>query len=88
MLIYNIGIIDYLMESQVKVNRRITCTVNRRSLKALAISQLALAIALALFTTVIDPPSSISIAIAALTTVIEGTSVGYVLHYLRRGCFT
>ena len=76
------------MKRQLETNQGIKCTVNRGSLKALAVSQLALAITLTLFMTIIDPPSLISITIAALTTVIEGTSVGYVLHYLRRGCFT
>lgn len=63
--------------------------VNKGSLKALALSQLALAIILALFTTIIDPPPPlINIIVAASVTAIEGASVGYVLHYLRHGCFT
>ncbi len=50
----------------------------------MAISQ----IVLVPFTTIIDPPSLINIVVAILVTVIEGSSVGYVLHYLKRGCFT
>ncbi len=74
------------MKSHLEIKREIKCTMNKGSLKALALSQLALAIILALFTTIIDPPSIINIIVAASVTVIEGASVGYVLHYLRRGC--
>ncbi|WP_243679782.1 hypothetical protein [Vulcanisaeta souniana] len=44
------------MKSQLEIKREIKCMVNKGSLKALALSQLALAIILALFTTIIDPP--------------------------------
>ncbi|ADN50745.1 MULTISPECIES: hypothetical protein [Vulcanisaeta] len=76
------------MKSQLEIKREIKCMVNKGSLKALALSQLALAIILALFTTIIDPPPLINIIVAASVTAIEGASVGYVLHYLRHGCFT
>ncbi|WP_243671156.1 hypothetical protein [Vulcanisaeta sp. JCM 16161] len=76
------------MAKQVEVRGSLKCTLNKGLLKALAISQLALASAIALFTTVIDPPSLINILIVLSVTAIEGISVSYVLHYLKNGCFT
>ncbi|WP_069806768.1 hypothetical protein [Vulcanisaeta thermophila] len=64
------------------------CRVNKPVLKALAASQLGLAAALALFSTIIDPPILVIASVAGAVGIVEGVSVGIMIRYLRRGCFT
>ncbi|MGC9153099.1 MAG: hypothetical protein ACP5GY_05120 [Vulcanisaeta sp.] len=76
------------MNILIQGKKSVKCTViNRRLLRILAAAQLGLAGALALFSTVIDPPALINALIAAVVIVVEGSSVGIALNYLRHGCF-
>ncbi|ADY02380.1 hypothetical protein VMUT_2184 [Vulcanisaeta moutnovskia 768-28] len=56
------------MEATTQLRKSIGCkATNKGLLKVLAAAQLGLALLLSLFTTVIDPPSLINIAIASFT---------------------
>jgi hypothetical protein len=77
------------METTTQLRKSIGCkATNKGLLKVLAAAQLGLALLLSLFTTVIDPPSLINIAIASSVMIVEGSSIGIIWYYLRNGCFT
>ncbi|MFB6470605.1 MAG: hypothetical protein TU36_005165 [Vulcanisaeta sp. AZ3] len=74
------------MEAITETKGKGCITLNRKLMKALAITQLGLAGVLALFSTIIDPPSIIDISIITATLSIEGTAISIMIKYLRQGC--